>query len=215
MAYSLEGTLLEVCTCNILCPCWVGEDPDGDGTCDSVMAWHVDQGTVNGTGVSGRTVAVATHIPGNVLKGNWKVVLFVDDKASDEQHQALLDVWTGKLGGPVADLAALIGEVVAVERAPITYELNEGKGTLKIGSVADTEMEPYRGPTGAVTTLNESIFTTIPGAPAWVAKASKYVRKSSQYGLKDIDLQGHNAIQGSFRFAVLATQAKRRCSFRA
>lgn len=200
MGYSLEGTLLEVCTCNILCPCWVGEDPDGDGTCDSVMAWHVDQGTVNGTGVSGRTVAVATHIPGNVLKGNWKVALFVDDKASDQQHQALLDVWTGKLGGPVADLAQLIGEVVAVERAPITYELNEGKGTLKIGSVADTVMEPYRGPTGAVTTLNESIFTTIPGAPAWVAKASKYVRKSSQYGLKDIDLQGHNAIQGSFRF---------------
>jgi hypothetical protein len=164
------------------------------------MAWHVDQGTVNGTGVSGRTVAVATHIPGNVLKGNWKVALFVDDKASDQQHQALLDVWTGKLGGPVADLAQLIGEVVAVERAPITYELNEGKGTLKIGSVADTVMEPYRGPTGAVTTLNESIFTTIPGAPAWVAKASKYVRKSSQYGLKDIDMQGHNAIQGSFRF---------------
>jgi hypothetical protein len=135
------------------------------------------------------------------MKGNWKVALFVDDKASDQQHEALLDVWTGKLGGPVADLAQLIGEVVAVERAPITYELNEGKGRLKIGSVADTEMEPYRGPTGAVTTLNESIFTTIPGAPAWVAKASKYVRKSSQYGLKDIDLQGHNAIQGSFRFA--------------
>jgi hypothetical protein len=200
MAYSLKGTLLEVCTCNILCPCWVGEDPDGDGTCDSVMAWHIDEGTVNGTGVSGRTVAVATHIPGNVLKGNWKVALFVDDKASEQQNQALLDVWTGKLGGPVADLAGLIGEVVSVEQAPITYELSEGKGTLKIGSVADTEMEPYRGPTGAVTTLNESIFTTIPGAPAWVAKASKYVRKSSQYGLKDIDLQGHNAIQGSFRF---------------
>jgi len=200
MAYSLEGTLLEVCTCNILCPCWVGEDPDGDGTCDSVMAWHVDEGTVNGTGVSGRTVAVATHIPGNVLKGNWKVALFVDDKASEQQNQALVDVWTGKMGGPVADLAGLIGEVVSVERAPITYELNEGKGTLKIGGVADMEMEPYRGPTGAVTTLNESIFTTIPGAPAWVAKASKYVRTSSRYGLKDIDLQGHNAIQGSFRF---------------
>jgi len=200
MGYKLEGTLLEVCTCNILCPCWVGEDPDGDGTCDSVMAWHVDQGTVNGTAVSGRTVAVVTHIPGNVLKGNWKVALFVDDKASDQQNQALLDAWTGKLGGPLADTASLIGEVVAVERVPITYELSEGKGTLRIGTIADTEMEPYRGPTGVVTTLNESIFTTIPGAPAWVAKASKYVRKSTQYGLKDIDLKGHNAIQGSFRF---------------
>jgi hypothetical protein len=200
MAYSLEGTILEVCTCNILCPCWVGEDPDGDGTCDSAMAWHVDQGSVNGTDVSGRTLAVLVHIPGNVLKGNWKVAMFVDDKANEQQHQALTDVWTGKLGGPVADLVGLIGEVVAIERAPITYDLREGKGSLRIGSVLDTEMEPYRGPTGQVTTLNESIFTTIPGAPAWVAKASKYERKSANYGLKDVSLEGHNAIQGKFRF---------------
>jgi hypothetical protein len=61
-------------------------------------------------------------------------------------------------------------------------------------------MEPYRGPTGQVTTLNESIFTTIPGAPAWVSKASKYVRKSSRLGLKDMNLEGKNAIQGTFRF---------------
>ena len=72
--------------------------------------------------------------------------------------------------------------------------------STKIGDVVDTDMEPYRGPTGQVTTLNESIFTTIPGAPAWVAKATKYDRKSSQWGLKDLNLQNHNAIQGSFRF---------------
>lgn len=201
MTYKLEGTILEVCTCNILCPCWVGEDPDNP-TCDSIFAYQIDRGSVNGTDVSGRIVALFVHIPGNVLKGNWKVALFVDDKASDQQQEALVNVWSGKLGGPVADVAQLVGEVVAVERVPITYEIHEGKGTIKIGSIAEAEMEPYRGPTGQVTTLNESIFTTIPGAPAWVAKASRYVRKSSKYGLKDIDLQGHNAIQGSFRFEI-------------
>jgi hypothetical protein len=199
MGYKLEGTLLEVCNCDVLCPCWIGENPD-NGTCDAAMAWHVERGTVNGTDVSGRTICLINHIPGNVLAGNWKVALFVDDKASEAQHQALVDVWSGKLGGPCADTAQLIGEVVAVERAPITYEISEGKGTLKIGNIVEAEMEPYRGPTGAVTTLNESIFTTIPGAPAWVAKASKYQRNSSRFGLKDLNLQGHNAIQGSFRF---------------
>ena len=199
MGYKLEGTILEVCNCDILCPCWVGEDPD-NGTCDSAMAWHVDQGSIDGTDVSGHTVAVLVHIPGNVLKGNWKVAMFTDDKATAQQHQALTDVFTGKLGGPVAETMQLVGEVVSIEQAPITYDLQEGKGTLKVGSVLDTEMEPYRGPTGVVTTLNESIFTTIPGAPAWVAKASKYIRNSSKYGLKDMNLTGHNAIQGSFRF---------------
>ena len=199
MGYSLEGTLLEVCTCNVLCPCWIGEDPDNP-TCDSVFAYHFDKGTVNGTDVTGRTLALLVHIPGNVLKGNWKVAVVIDDKATEAQQQALVDVWTGKLGGPVADVAGLVGEVVAVERAPISYEIQEGKGTLKVGKYAEAEMEPYRGPTGAVTTLNESIFTTIPGAPAWVAKASTFKRHSSQFGLADIDIQGHNAIQGSFRF---------------
>ena len=200
MAYKVEGTLLEVCTCEILCPCWVGEDPDNP-TCDSIMAYHVDSGQVDGTDLSGRTLALITDIPGNVMKGNWKAAVFVDDGANDEQHQAMVDIWTGKLGGPVADLAQLVGEVVSVERVPITYEIEKGRGTIKIGDFAEADMEPFRGPTGDVTTLNESIFTTIPGAPAWVAKAGKYIRNvSAKYGLRDTDLEGHNAIQGTFRF---------------
>jgi hypothetical protein len=201
MAYQLEGSLLEVCDCNVLCPCWIGEDPD-NGTCDSIMAYHIDSGSVNGTDVSGRTLALMVHIPGNVLQGNWKAVIYVDDGASDQQYEAMVNVWTGKLGGPVADLVQLVGEVASIERAPITFTVQEGKGTVKIGSVAEVEMAPYKGPTGEVTTLNESIFTTIPGAPAWVSKATKYKRNSSQFGLKDMDLQGHNAIQGSFRFVA-------------
>jgi len=199
MAYNFEGDLLEVCNCDILCPCWVGEDPD-NGTCDSVMGYNVRSGNINGIDVAGRTLCFSVHIPGNVLKGNWKVALFVDDKASDEQADALVSAFSGKLGGPLADTASLVGEVVAVERVPIKFDVQEGKGSLIIGDVAECVMEPYRGPTGQVTTLNESIFTTIPGAPAWVAKASKYVRKASRFGMKDIDLTGHNAIQGSFRF---------------
>jgi len=200
VAYSLEGTILEVCTCNVLCPCWIGEDPDGDGKCYPIVAYHFDRGEIDGVDVGGHTLALVADIPGNILKGNWRVAAYVDDKATDAQQQSILDVWTGKKGGPVADLASLVGEVVAAERAPITYELKEGKGTLKISGVAEAEMEPYRGPTGQVTTLNESVFTTIPGAPAWVAKATTYSRTVSQHGLKDINLQGHNAIQGSFRF---------------
>jgi len=201
MAYQLEGSLLEVCNCNVLCPCWIGEDPD-NGTCDSVLGYCVDMGTIDGVDVSGLTWAEIAHIPGNVLHGNWKGAFFVDDRATPEQEEALVNAFTGKLGGPLADLAQMYGEVVSVERATISFEVQKGKGTLKIGSVVEADMAPYVGPTGEVTTLNESIFTTIPGSPAWVAKASTYKRHSSKYGMKDIDLQGHNAIQGTFRFAA-------------
>ncbi len=199
MAYQLEGRLLEVCNCEVLCPCWIGEMPD-NGTCDSVVAYHIDRGSVDGVDVSGHTFAIIGHIPGNVLDGNWKVVAFVDEDATAEQRDAILKAFTGEYGGPLADVAQLVGEVVAVEQTPIRFEVVDGKGTLRIGSVVDSEMAPYIGPAGDITTLNESVFSTIPGSPAYVAKASHYTRNSSQYGLKDIALQGHNAIQGTFAF---------------
>ena len=93
----------------------------------------------------------------------------------------------------------MISEVVAVERSPITFEVEEGKGTLRIGSVADCEMEPFRGPNGEVTTLRDSIFSTIPGSPAYVAKATKFKMKNPALG-QNIDLRDHNAIQGKFIF---------------
>lgn len=197
MGYHLEGRLLEVCTCNILCPCWVGENPD-NGTCDGVLSWQVDRGTVNGVDVSGHNLTILTHIPGNILQGNWRVVVYVDDKATDEQQEALLNVWTGKLGGPVADLAQLVGEVMAVERVPMQFRVEGGKGTLHIGPI-EAELAPFQGATGEATTLHDTVFTTIPGSPAYPGKAATYKVDAPNYGF-NIDLEGHNSVQGAFRF---------------
>jgi hypothetical protein len=201
MAYELEGQLLEVCNCNVLCPCWIGEDPD-NGTCDAIVSYKIDKGMIDGVDVSGQSFTMLVHIPGNVLQGNWQVMVLLDESATEEQEEAILGVWTGQRGGPVADLAKLVGKVVGVERAPVSFDVREGEGTLKIGGIADAEMTPYKGPTGQTTTLNESVFTTIPGSPAWVSKASTYRRNSEKYGLRDIDLHGSNAIQGTFRFVA-------------
>lgn len=199
--YEIEGRLLEVCTCNTLCPCWVGEDPDG-GTCDSVLGWYVDKGTIQGLDVSDRAIVASVHIPGNVLAGNWKAVIYVDDRCTEAQQAALLKVFTGGLGGAIADLAALIGEVVAVERAKITCTVQEGKGILTVGDVAEARLTPFQGATGATTALHDTVFSTIPGSPAYPGKAELFRRKGSQHGLSDLELTGQNAIQGSFRFAV-------------
>jgi hypothetical protein len=198
MAYRLEGRLLEVCTCDVLCPCWVGADPDG-GTCDGTLSWHFDKGEIDGVDVSGLTLAILCHIPGNILKGNWRAVVFVDEKASPQQEEAILNAFTGKLGGPIAELAQLIGEVVAVERAPITFEVEKGKGRLRIGSAVTADVEPFQGATGRDTTLHDTAFSSIPGSPAYVGKAPVYKATSPVLGL-DVDLQDHNAVQGTFLF---------------
>src|SRR5438067_1106219 len=146
MSYHLEGRLLEVCNCRVLCPCWIGEDPD-NGTCDTIVGWRFDKGEVEGVDVAGTTLVCVAHVPGNILQGNWRAAIYIDDRASKQQEEALLKVYTGKLGGPVADLVKLIGEVVSVERVPITFDVQEGRGTLKVGEVGYAELEPYQGAT--------------------------------------------------------------------
>jgi hypothetical protein len=61
-------------------------------------------------------------------------------------------------------------------------------------------MASYMGATEKPTTLQETMFSTIPGSPAYVSKATKYRRNSSEYGLADVDIQNNNAIQGHFKF---------------
>ena len=196
MAYHLKGDLLEVCDCNTLCPCWIGEDPD-NGTCQSALAYRIESGDIDGVDVSGLNFGVAVFIPGNVLQGNWRTVRYVDDRATPAQEAALLKLFRGELGGPVAELAKLVGEEVAVRRAPISFTVVEGKGKLKIGEAVSADMEPYRGPNGEPTRLVDSIFSTIPGSPAYVAKASRFHLHQPKIGVK-LDITNHNAIQGLF-----------------
>jgi hypothetical protein len=203
MTYQLQGRMVESCSCDVICPCWVGGDPDG-GTCAGTIAWRVDAGTIDGVDVSGLTVAAAVQIPGNALKGNWRAVLFVDDKASTVQADALTGVFSGQRGGPVAELAQLVGEVVSIERVPITFELEQGQGRLQIGSPGGApsvvaEVEALKGASGAPTTLSDAAFSVIPGAPYFIGRTRKLRQAVPGLG-HDFQLESRSTVQGAFRF---------------
>jgi hypothetical protein len=123
--------------------------------------------------------------------------VFVDDRATDEQMDALLACFSGQLGGPLADLASLVGERVSVERAKIEHAIVDGAGTLHVEGKLDCSMHPYRGPDGSITTLNNSIFSTVPGSPAYVGRADH--QKVDVPGIGQWELEGKNAIQSDWK----------------
>ncbi len=196
--YVLDGTLLEACSCGGPCPCWVGDDPDG-GRCDSVNAYHVDRGQVGGVDVSNLSFVQVNQIPGNVLDGNWRAIFYIDDKATPEQREAILNVFSGKLGGALAGVASLVGERVAVHFVPIEHRVEGGKGTLRVGELVEAEMAPYTDANGRPTTIHDTVFSTIPGAPAYLAKASHHRVNIPEHGMI-WEFSGRNAIQGDFHF---------------
>jgi hypothetical protein len=183
MGYDIEGRMQEICTCQTFCPCWAGLDPDG-GKCDFSWIFHFDRGHVNGVDIAGLNLGFLGHLPGNVFDGNVRLQVLVDDHSSEEQQGALLAAFTGEVGGPLADLAGLIGEVVGVERAPIEFDVNKGSGRFRAGKLFEGEVEGYRSLTGAPTTLNDSTVAPVLGSPAYPGKVLRYQVTDEQHGME-------------------------------
>jgi len=189
MTYRLEGSSLEACTCEGYCPCWAGYEHEGCGT---VLSWHIDDGTIEDVDVSRRAVAVAADTPcsGVANRGAASATLYVDDEATPKQEEALLNAWTGRLGGPVADLAQLFGEVTSVGRAPITLRLDGGKGTLAIGQEIAADTAPLREAEGRGHTIHGSALSTASGSTADTTAEWSETPPSQEY----------NAVQVRFSF---------------
>ena len=148
MAWNIEGTYFENCSCDAVCPCtWSSlARPATYDFCKFLLTIHIDSGNVDGTDVSDRTFAILAQTPKLMTDGNWKVGLFVDDGASPEQTGAIGKVVAGELGGPMAMLAPLIGEFLGVEQVPIEFGEQDGTHTVKIGSSIDVEVQDVRVP---------------------------------------------------------------------
>jgi hypothetical protein len=142
MSWKLEGSYFETCSCNVICPCTaslaLGATRD---RCRVTLVFNIKNGEVDGTDVSGLTVAAVADTPKVMTEGNWRLGVFIDAAASDEQAEKLTGVFSGALGGPMGALAPLVGENLGVERAPIEVHEEGLRHSVRIGDVVDFEVE--------------------------------------------------------------------------
>jgi len=142
MAWKLQGTYFETCSCDVVCPCTVslalGADYD---RCRVTLVFNITQGEVEGTDVSGVKIAAVADTPKVMSEGNWRLGVFIDAAASDEQAEKLGAVFGGQLGGPMEALAPLVSENLGVERAPIEIREEGLRHSVKIGDAIDFEIE--------------------------------------------------------------------------
>jgi len=145
MPWSVEGTYFENCNCEWVCPCTVSSmtAPGTQDRCQVALFYHLDRGSVDGVDVSGLSVAVLADAPGMMTDGNWKLGLIVDEGASEEQADALAGVFTGRLGGPMATLAPLVGSNLGIQRAPIDYCDEGPRHSVRVGDGVAVDVEDF------------------------------------------------------------------------
>jgi hypothetical protein len=198
--YRLEGQEVEACDCMTLCPCVLGDDPTHGG-CVGILARRITEGEIAGVDVSGLTWLEVFESPENMLNGNIRKLVYVDRDASMEQLEALRDAFQGRLGGPLAELAALDGERVGVYQTDVECQVREGEGKVAATGKLRAVITPRRSADGTPTKLVDSLFSTIAGEPAWLGKADELTVVIPEHGFQ-FTFQGRSAIEGAFRFVT-------------
>ena len=142
MAWSLKGDYVETCSCELMCPCNLSLDHGATyDFCRATLAFNIREGEITGTDVGGRKVVAIIDTPKVMTDGNWRLGMFIDERATDEQAEKLAQVFSGQLGGPMGALAPLVGEMLGVERARIEVEDDGRRHSVRIGDAVDFEIE--------------------------------------------------------------------------
>ncbi|MDH5331215.1 MAG: DUF1326 domain-containing protein [Aquincola sp.] len=142
-AWKISGEYMETCNCTFLCPCitsnLAGAPTEGD--CKAAVALRIDKGERNGVKLDGVSFIVMMHSPGPMGAGNMTVGLIIDERASDQQVEAISAIATGAAGGPMAALAPLVGRIAGVERRPISFTIDGLKRSVRAGDLVDQSCE--------------------------------------------------------------------------
>jgi hypothetical protein len=139
MAWKLEGSYFETCSCELMCPCNISMDHGATyDYCRVTLVFSIANGEIEGTDVSGLKVVAIADTPKVMTEGNWRLGLFVDENATDDQLVKLSGVFGGQKGGPMEAIVPLVGEMLGVERAPIEEGL---RNSVRIGDEIDFEIE--------------------------------------------------------------------------
>jgi hypothetical protein len=158
MSWNLKGSYRETCSCELMCPCNMSMDHGATyDFCRVTLVFDIREGQVDGVDIAGLRVAAIADTPKVMTEGNWRLGVFVDERASDEQFEKLVQVFTGQIGGPMAGLGPLVGEMLGVERAPIEVSDDGLRHSVRVGDAIDFEIEdivPFGVTTGQPVKFN-------------------------------------------------------------
>src|SRR5262245_1551243 len=180
-SWKIAGSYFEACNCNVACQC-VFLSPPTSGDCTLLLAWHIDHGQFGEVNLDGFNTVLAVYSPGHMLQTKWRVALCVDQRANQGQRDALTQIFSGQVGGPLAGVTPLIGEILGVKTAAIEYRAEGKRRSIRLGDIAEAEINGLPGQDGNDVTIANAPFATDPSVPLVVAK-SKQMR-FSDYGLK-------------------------------
>ena len=139
MTWHIKGSYYENCSCTNTCPCtWSSmQVPATNDYCRANLAFKISDGVINDVNMNDVIFVILVDSPPLMADGNWKVGIVVNEDVSDEQMAALETLMSGEIGGPPAMLGDLIGEMLGMERHPVSISHEGNDFQIQIGTSFD------------------------------------------------------------------------------
>ncbi len=196
MAWNVSGTYFESCNCEAACPCVFLSPPTEDG-CTAIIGWHIDSGEFDGLAIDGLNVSLAVDSPGHMATTEWRAAVYLDDRATEPQAEALGAIFSGAAGGHPAVLAGHIGEVLGVASAPITFDADGSSVAFRVGTVADVKIAAIEGQGGGQVKISSHPLAVAPGNDAVTARSEHLHYTDHGY---EWELSGRNGFFSPFQY---------------
>ena len=167
----LWGEYVENCNCHVSCPCTMSlqlKPSSDDGSCHVTLGFDIRQGRYGAVALDGLgAVVVLNSPPGQSMgEGNLSAALYVDERASAQQQEALRAIFAGEAGGLFGALAPLVGNFLGVKPARIEFGGDAKRRSVQVAGVTEATVEAIPGtidPARPITLGNMNIFN--PGEP--------------------------------------------------
>ena len=198
--WRMRGDVMEACSCATTCPCNFGSDPT-PLPCEVVIGWRIEDGNYGTTRLDGLSVVLYGRIPGNVFQGNWTVGVYLDQRASQPQAQALGDIFAGNAGGWPAMLSSLIGNLLPPKQVPIQFQTVDGEHNITIPGLLEVGSERVPNPLPGQPPLDPKVSDL--AVPFYTGSVN--VRRSRTLRLSDPGMSfqytGRSSLVGQFDYS--------------
>jgi hypothetical protein len=145
--WHMQGVGYEFCNCDFGCGCNFGGFPNSkDGSCHALVGMDIKSGAVGNVDVGGVKCAALVEWPKAIHEGNGKCVFIVEPSTTDQQIEALAQVFGGKLGGLPWELLGPTMQVIGLEKAKITISGSGVKSTFHIDGIGEGRGDALKNP---------------------------------------------------------------------
>ena len=198
-SWHMRGDVMEACSCATTCPCNFGSDPT-QVPCEAIVGWHIQEGNYGNTRLDDLNVVLYLRSPGNIFQGGWTVGIYLDERATQEQVQALGSIFSGQAGGWPAALSGLISRQLNPKQVPINFQVVNGERRITVPGLLEVGTEQAPNPMPGQPPLDPKVSDL--AVPFYTGTVS--VRRSSSLKLTDpnmsFEYSGRSSLIGQFDY---------------